>query len=106
MLEGRKHPRTPERFLVQISALHDPRLAELVSVENISSHGMRVTAERFWETGAHVAMKSAAGELMGRARVAYCQAVSRGVFALGLDLLTQTSAWDARSKPLMVKQPK
>jgi hypothetical protein len=106
MLEGRKHPRTPDRFLVQISALHDPRLAELTSVENVSSHGVRVTAERSWELGAHVAMKSARGELMGRARVVYCQALGPGVFAMGLDLVTQTSAWDSRSKPLVVKQPK
>jgi hypothetical protein len=106
MLEGRKHPRTPERLMVQISALHDPRLAELTSVENVSSHGARVTTERPWELGAHVAMKSATGELMARARVVYCQAIGPRAFAVGLDILTQTSAWDARSRPLMVKQPK
>ena len=54
MLEGRKHPRTRERFLVQISALHDPRLAELVSVENISSHGVRVTMKVDWPSWVNV----------------------------------------------------
>ena len=100
MLEGRKHPRTRERFLVQISALHDPRLAELVSVENISSHGVRVTMKRPWELGSHVEMKLATGASMARARVVYCQAVGANAFAVGLDLLTQTNAWDTRSKPL------
>jgi hypothetical protein len=106
MLEGRKQPRTPERLLVQISSVHDPRLAELTSVENVSSHGVRVTAERPWELGAQVAMKSATGELMARARVAYCQAIGPRAFAVGLDLLTQTSAWDSRRSPLMVNQLK
>jgi PilZ domain len=106
MLEGRKHLRTPERFLVQISALHDPLQAEVTSVENISFHGVRVTTERPWEPGAHVAIKSATGELMGRARVVYCQAIGPRAFAVGLDLLTRTNAWDARSGPLTVKQRK
>lgn len=106
MLEGRKHPRTPERFLVQISSLQEPRLAELVFVENISSHGVRVTMKRPWEPGSHVEMKSASGEPMARARVVYCQAIGPRAFAVGLDLLIQTNAWDARSKPLTVKQSK
>ena len=106
MLEGRKHPRTPERFLVQISALHDPRLAELVPVENISSHGVRVTMKRPWELGSHVELKLATGAPMATARVVYCQAAGANAFAVGLDLLTQTNASDTRSKPLTVKQPK
>jgi hypothetical protein len=106
MLEGRKHPRTPERFLVQISAGHDPRLVELTSVENVSSHGARVMTERSWELGSHVLIKSPVGELMARARVVYCQAIGANAFAVGLDLLTQTSDWDTRSRPLTVKQSK
>ncbi len=106
MLEGRKHQRTPGRFLVQICAGHDPRLVELVSVENVSSHGARVTTERSWELGSHVLVKSPTGELMARARVVYCQALGANAFAVGLDLLTQTSGWDTRSKALTVKQTK
>ena len=30
-IEGRKQPRTPKRFLVQISAVHDPLLEELAA---------------------------------------------------------------------------
>jgi hypothetical protein len=106
MLEGRKHPRTPERFLVQISALHDPRLAELVPVENMRSHGVRVTMKRPWELGSHVELKLATGAPMATARVVYCQTVGANAFAVGLDLLTQTNSSDTRSKPLTVKQPK
>jgi hypothetical protein len=106
MLEGRKHARTPERFLVQICAGHDPRLVELVSIENVSSHGLRVTTERSWELGSHILIKSPVGELMARARVVYCQPIGANAFAVGLDLLTQTSNWDKPSKPLTVKQPR
>lgn len=42
LLEGRKQPRTPERLLVQISAVYDLRVTELVSVENVSLQGTRV----------------------------------------------------------------
>ena len=46
LLEGRKHTRTAERFLVQVSSVHDPRLTELASVENQSPNGVRVATER------------------------------------------------------------
>ena len=37
--EGRKQPRTPERFLVQISAVHDPLLEELAVVRVLLRNG-------------------------------------------------------------------
>lgn len=36
LLEGRKQRRTTKRFLLQLCAVHDPRLEELVSGENLS----------------------------------------------------------------------
>ena len=75
LLEGRKQPRTAERLLVQISAVRDPRLYELASIENRSLNGLRVATERPWELGSHVEVKSYTGELKGRARVVYCQAL-------------------------------
>ena len=90
--EGRKQPRTPERFLIQISAVHDPCLTDLASVENLSPRGARVTTERPWELGSHVDVKSRAPELMARARVVYCQPVSAKTFAVGLNFLMQTTS--------------
>ena len=60
LLEGRKHLRTGERFLVQVSSVHDPLLSELASVENQSPSGVRLATERSWELGLHVEVKSVA----------------------------------------------
>jgi len=103
MLEGRKQPRTPVRLLVHIFSVRDPRLTELVSVENLSPRGARVTARRSWEPGSHLVIKSPSGVLGDRARVVYCQRVSEKGFALGLDFITQTSDWDSRSDKPSVK---
>src|ERR1700745_1602830 len=89
LLEGRKQPRAPERFLMQISAVHDPLLTDLASVENLSPRGVRVTSGRSWELGSYVEVKSRAVELTARARVVYCQAVNAKAFVAGLDFLTQ-----------------
>jgi len=98
-LKSRKQPRTPERFLMQISAVRDPLLTDLASVENLSPRGVRVTSERAWELGTHVDVKSRAVGLTARARVVYCQAVNAKTFAVGLNFLTQTHGSDARSTP-------
>jgi hypothetical protein len=90
-LEGRKHARTPERFLVQISSVHDPLLEELVSIENVSLRGARVTAERTWEPGLHVELNSRTDKLQGRARVVYCQVIGPKTFAVGLNFLSPTT---------------
>ena len=82
LLEGRKHTRTAERFLVQVSSVHDPRLTELASVENQSPNGVRLATERSWELGSHVDVK-AVGNLKVRARVVYCRALGLKKFAVG-----------------------
>ena len=88
LLEGRKQPRAPERFLVQMSAVYDPRMSELVSVENLSPQGVRLTTERPWEPGSHVDLTRPNGEKWARARVVYCHANGDKRFAVGLNLLT------------------
>ena len=104
--EGRKQSRTHDRFLAQILSVCDPRLTELAAVENVSSHGSRLVTERLWEPGAHVILCSSTGNVWARARVAYCQSVGVGAFAVGLNFLTQTSEWEARSGHSASKQPK
>lgn len=95
-LEGRKHPRTAERFLVQLSPVHEPLLTGLASVENQSSYGLRLATERSWELGSHVDIKSVAGDLKARARVVYCTLLGHRKFVVGLNIL---SRGDDRSKP-------
>ena len=68
LAEGRKQPRTPDQFVVQISAVHDPLL-----------------------TDTPVDVSSTVRELSVRARVVYCHARSPKGFAVGLDFLTPAS---------------
>jgi len=99
LLEGRKNTRTPKQFLVQISAVHDPRLAAIATVTNISLRGARVTTWRSWEPGSQLEIKSpTTGDNWARARVVYCLPVSSKEFAVGLDFLKQTNQWDKQSE--------
>jgi hypothetical protein len=98
MLEGRKHSRTPRRFLAQMSAVRDPLVGEVVLVQNLSSHGVRVATEKAWEAGCHVDVKSSAAELRARARVVYCQPIGPRAFSVGLDLLTPEDGWNSQHR--------
>lgn len=103
LLEGRKERRVPERMLVQISAVHDPRLEELASIENLSPRGARIKTERSWEHGCHVDVMANPGDLRARARVVYCQAIGPKMFVVGLNFL-QTNVVDMRNEPTPEKE--
>lgn len=89
LLEGRKHPRSAERFLAQVSSVHDPLLSELASVENQSPYGVRLATERSWELGSHVEVKSVVGDLKARARVVYCMVLGPKKFVVGLNIISR-----------------
>lgn len=89
LLEGRRHPRNWERFLVQVSSVLDPLLTELASVENQSTYGMQLATERSWEPGSHVEVKAVAGSLKARARVVYCNGLGPKKFVVGLNILSR-----------------
>jgi len=91
--DGRRQRPTPEGFLIQISALHDPRLDELAFVESL-----RLATEQAWEPGTDVEVKSPTGEARGRARVVYCKAVGEKSYVVGLNFLTKISDWGTRNK--------
>jgi hypothetical protein len=88
MLEGRKQPRIPRRFLAQVFSPLDPLQGELVSVENVSLRGARAATVRAWAPDSQVIVKFASAELRAKsARVVYCQAVGGEEFAVGLEFL-------------------
>jgi hypothetical protein len=88
MLEGRKQPRIPRRFLAQIFSAHDPLRGELVSVENVSLRGVRVATVRAWAPDSHVVVKFTSAELRAKsARVVYCKTVGGKEFSVGLEFL-------------------
>lgn len=97
--EGRRHRRTTERFLVQVSSVRDPLLTEIASVENQSRYGVQLATKRSWELGLHVDVESVAGNLenlKARTRVVYCKAVGPKKFVVGLDILSRD---DEQAKP-------
>ena len=112
MLEGRKHRRTAGRALVHLCAMHDPRVVELTTVENVSLFGARVNSMRYWEPGSQVEVKSTSGVFLrpvlpkARARVVYCQAVDGIGFVMGLDFLSKNSEFDVWSLSMTPKLPK
>lgn len=97
-LEGRRQPRTAKRFLLQLSAVHGPRLEELTFGENLSPSGARVATQRSWEPGCHVEVTSHTGESRGKARVVYCSAIGDRKFIVGLHFITQTSGLESTDK--------
>ena len=70
-----------------------PLVVELAATENISSSGARVQSERAWKPATPVLVKSPVGELLGRARVIYCQSLAPDTFALGLQFEARTGGW-------------
>jgi|SRR5215472_3091660 len=97
MYEIRKENRHPERLSVLISRMSDPMRIEQGSTENVSPHGMRLLTERPWKRDNHVIIQSSENELWARGKVVYCQALSHGKFAIGLELLARTGDWIIRS---------
>ena len=96
MYEIRKEKRNPEKLQVLLSRMAEPLLTEAASTDNVSSHGMRVRADRAWKQDTHLIVQSSEHVLWGRARVVYCQALSANTFALGLELLARTGDWIMR----------
>src|SRR5215467_3971391 len=73
----RREQRNPEKLQVLLSHMGDPFLTERASTENVSPHGLRVGTEYPWKRNAYLIVQSSANELWARARVAYCQALTR-----------------------------
>lgn len=70
-----------------------PLVLELAATENISSCGARIQTERPWKPDTPMLVKSPDGRLWARARVVYCQPLSGGAFALGLQYELRTGDW-------------
>lgn len=87
LLEGRKHPRSVERILVEVSSVYNPLITEVASVENRSASGVQVATGRPWELGLFVNLKSVVGDLKARARVVYCKARGPRNYVVGLNIL-------------------
>jgi hypothetical protein len=93
MHENRKEKRKPERLQVLLSRIAEPSLTDAASTDNVSSHGMRVRTFRPLKRDTHLIIQSSEHELLGRAKVVYCQTLRANRFALGLEFVARTGAW-------------
>ena len=85
---GRKEKRSQQSTEVMLSCGGQPVFAELGSMENVSSYGVRVRTERPWKPQTRVLIKSSVGQWVS-ARVIYCQTLSAKSFAVGLEFTTR-----------------
>lgn len=97
MSDGRIEKRNPQKLQVLLFPVDEPLLAEPGSAENVSPHGLRVLTEWPWPRDTQLIVQSSENELWERARVVYCQTLSRNSFALGLEFLARTGEWVMRS---------
>jgi len=58
--------------------------AEIAHTENVSSHGARVIAGKFWQTEKSALVRSEEGQFEWTGRVVYCERLPDGKFAVGL----------------------
>ena len=85
--------RTPSTVALQISSANQPFITELAFTENLSLHGVRIVTERPWKPEERVLVKSRHGSIQSRARVIYCQQLSKGRYAVGLELFSAVGTW-------------
>jgi hypothetical protein len=93
MRSGRLEKRTPLAIPVRISSSQEPTLIERTTTENISSLGIRVVVSHYRQLNERLMVKTSEGDLQTQARVVYCQPLSDGQFALGLQFPHETSVW-------------
>jgi hypothetical protein len=85
MRSGRLEKRTNLAISVRICSLQEPTEPERTITENICSLGVRVLASQPREFNERVLIHSADGDIQTQARVIYCQPLSDGRFAIGLE---------------------
>jgi PilZ domain-containing protein len=74
----------------------EPPIVETVMIVNISSHGARVLAHRYWRPHEQLVLTEFVGGFHVDAEVVYCQRLDRNQCAVGLRFATPVdSAWPA-----------
>lgn len=91
--DGRAEKRIHLTLPLEISKVKDPNSAERTVTENVCSTGARVLARRRVEPDEQLMVNSSKGDLRTKARVVYCQKLSRERFALGLEFRGAKANW-------------
>ena len=93
MSNGRSERRIARIVSVEVCLQDEPKLDERILTENVSAHGARVFMERKLQPGQQVLISSPKEGVRSLARIVYCQRVSEGRFAVGLELSGRVELW-------------
>jgi hypothetical protein len=94
---GRLEKRIEIAIPLQISTILDPDGAERTTTENVCSLGIRVLTDHARELNERLMIQSLKGDLKRLARVVYCQRLSDGHFAVGLQFQGNAVKWADKS---------
>jgi PilZ domain len=93
MSNGRSEKRIARIVSVEVCLQDEAKLNERTLTENVSAHGARVLMEQKLQPGQRVLVNSAKEGMRLQARIIYCQRVSEGRFAVGLELSNRVELW-------------
>ena len=79
---------------VDLCSLNVRQRAQEGITENVSTHGVRVVANRPWKQDERLNVHSVPGDFRARARVIYCEPLGTSSFAIGLQLLAAAGHWN------------
>lgn len=89
----RREIRVPMEVGVDISGHARVPGSEATFTQNVSGRGARVLSMRRWKTNDHLVITMRTGSFQSIARVAYCQPVPHGGYALGIEFLAPRGEW-------------
>lgn len=87
MRSGRLEKRIRLAVPVEISALQDPTATEFASTEDVCSIGARILTDQPKGRNERLVIRSLRGYLRAQGRVVYCERLSNGRFAVGINLV-------------------
>jgi hypothetical protein len=85
--------RPPLKVGVDLSSVDARMPARGGVTENVSTHGARVVVSQALPMDARLNIRSMLGSLKSRARVVYCERLTDGYFAVGLELFATVGEW-------------
>jgi hypothetical protein len=91
--DGRSERRIPKILAAELSSPDESVLEEMTFTENVSPRGVRVTTRRRWQPGTRALVTLLRKGIRSQGRIAYCQHIGSGKFALGLELPWQVQRW-------------
>lgn len=93
MSNGRSEKRVARIVSVEVCLEDEPKRNERLLTENVSAHGARVLMEEKLQPGQGALVSVPREGVRSQARIVYCQRVSEGRFAVGLELTNRVEPW-------------